>query len=820
MKFRFLVPLVLLFLLNCAKKNTTPQPLLNYVPENASVIIKIKDHDIFKKTLKNNAFLSALKSSKQYENLLQKISYLTYVHPKSESILAFTQVNSNTFEFTYVTDNVSDLFQFDSIANKSVETIEFANSTFEKYEVANTIFYGLKSGNKIIISSSKLVLQKLDADRRPIQSEILQKLYATTNDIKSASILVNLDNSNSLLASLLNNKSTVAISGFSDWVSLDFDASSENINLSGISIANDSIWSYIDLFANTKPATNHIASFAPASAEAILSYTFNDYQIFAKNRELSIGLVSPVSPLLNTVEEIGIIYINDQKAAILNTHGAEAIAEYLKGEKKGSIEFQGNEILRLSKSDFLENRFAPLLENFKTNFCTTVDNAFIFSENQEVLKTIISNYKDGNTFEKSSIFMNLKEQISKESSILFMAGSKKIDHIIKDEFSADFAKDIKAVDLSNYAYAAQSISDKNFYHTNIVIQQIENIANSNSHSLAPIFSTSLPNEIATDPQFVTNHLNGKKEIVVQDQKNVLYLISDVGKILWKKQLNSLIQGKIHQVDIFKNNRLQLAFTTNNQLMVLDRKGKEVKQFSKTYEGGNLNPLAVFDYDKKKNYRFVVTQNDNSYMYDSKATIVKGFKFTKAEQAIIAAPKHLVIANKDYLVFKLKDGSLKLLNRIGDVRTKVNEKIDFSENEVFLYKNKFTLTDKKGVLHEIDDTGKITKTNLKLSNDHGMTSTERTLVTMNDNILTIKGKKIELDLGVYTAPEIFFLYKKLYISVTDLQNEKVYLFDSQGKSIKNFPVRGSSTIDLGDIEKNKTLELLVKESSKTIVVYQI
>ena len=42
--------------------------------------------------------------------------------------------------------------------------------------------------------------------------------------------------------------------------------------------------------------------------------------------------------------------------------------------------------------------------------------------------------------------------------------------------------------------------------------------------------------LATDPQFVTDHRNNKKEIVVQDTENNLYLISTDGKVLWKKKL--------------------------------------------------------------------------------------------------------------------------------------------------------------------------------------------------------------------------------------------------------------------------------------------
>lgn len=818
MKYSILVSLFFL-LLNCSDKDNATKPLLHYVPENAFLIVKIENLEAFKNTVQNNDFLSDLSTSDVYGNIHEKVKYLKYLSPKTESILALTETTDNHFEFVYVTDNTVDLVDLDSVQNKTIESIEFANSTFEKYTIDNTSFYSMVSNQKIIISSSKLLLEKLDTSLATRLPETLQKLYSITNKNRPASIFVNMNNGNSLLALVTSKNSEIQISGFSDWISLDINDNQKNLNLSGVSIANDSTWNYVDLFTNTRPTANKTASFAPLQADAILSYTFDDYAAFAKNRELSSRIVSPVDPSMNSVDEIGLIYMNGEKAIVLNTYGAEGISDYLMGLKKRVVEYQGYEILELGKSDFLNNRFSPLIKNYQAKFCVLLKNAFVFSDKQSTLKTVIRNYKNVSTFNKTAVFKTLNEEIAKESSILFVSKSEHIEKILKEDFSADFSNDLQDIQLSNYGFAAQTIADKNFYHTNIVIQKLEDETNS-ATSASHLFKVDLDSELATNPQFVTNHETGREEIVVQDKNNVLYLISSKGKILWKKQLSNLVQGKVEQVDIFKNGRLQLAFTTNNQFMILDRNGNEVKKFTKTYEGGNLNPLSVFDYDRKKNYRFVVTQGRNTFMYDSKASIVEGFKYIKAEQPIIAPPKHIVIGNKDFLVFKLKDGSLKLLNRIGDVRVRVNEKIDFSENEVFKYKNRFAVTDKKGILYQIDLKGKISKTNFNLSNDHGMVTSDNTLVLMNDNILTIKGKKVELELGVYTRPKIFYINNKVYVSVTDLQNEKVYLFDSQAKPIKNFPRVGSSGIDLGDLEKNKTLELLVKENGKTLVVYKI
>ena len=92
--------------------------------------------------------------------------------------------------------------------------------------------------------------------------------------------------------------------------------------------------------------------------------------------------------------------------------------------------------------------------------------------------------------------------------------------------------------------------------------------------------------------------------------------------------------------------------------------------------------------------------------------------------------------------------------------------------------------------------------------------------MNDNILTIRGKSVELELGVYTKPKIFYLYNTIYVSVTDLQNQKIYLFNSQAAPIPNFPVFGTSLIDLDDLDNDKKLELVARDRDNSLIVYKM
>ena len=123
-----------------------------------------------------------------------------------------------------------------------------------------------------------------------------------------------------------------------------------------------------------------------------------------------------------------------------------------------------------------------------------------------------------------------------------------------------------------------------------------------------------------------------------------------------------IQGKISQVDLYKNGRLQLAFTTGNEFLILDRNGKEVAPFNMNFPGGNLNELAVFDYEGKKNYRFVITQGSKVFMYNSKGKTVRGFKYTDTGSLVLSAPKHIKIGNRDYLIFMLENLSYLTLKK--------------------------------------------------------------------------------------------------------------------------------------------------------------
>ncbi len=818
MKFNILLVLTFILLISCNKEPNNSYSLLNYVPDNASLIIKTNNLDSLKYQINANGFISNIKSSKAYTKIAHKLTPLKYVTNNTKGILSFTELETGEHEFTYTIEQKDSLFT-NTQTRDSIHTITYKNHTIEKHIYKDATFFTLNINNTSILSSSEAVLQNVLAKINNVEIDpVLKRLQNVPNKNKSAIVIANLNKVNSIVSTVLKEDSSFNASDYADWLSADISLDSKSLHISGISLINDSLPKYLNLFKNTNALKNTIASFAPINASAIQSYTFDDYSEFSKNQQLFLENSTSIDSLFNTVEEIGYIHLKGEKAIVLNTYGSENIYDFLNANKKETIDYQGNEILELKTSKLLNLFFNPIINNYKASYCTILENSFVFSSNKNTLQTIIKNYKNNATYLNNSTYTSIYNTLAEESTTLYISNAENIKNTIAEHCSSSFYKDFKNLKISNYAFGLQTVADKNFYHTNFTITPI--IKEKKNSSVTPAFSLQLENEIAKNPQFVTNHTTKKKEILVQDINNILYLISNTGQILWEKQLHSAIQGKIHQVDLYKNGRLQLAFTTSNQFLILDRNGKEVAPFTMNFKDGNLNPLAVFDYENKKEYRFIVTQGKQIFMYNSKGKIVKGFKYTKASNTIIDAPKHFIIKNKDYLVFKLEGGKLKIVNRVGKDRVSVKSKIDFSDNEVYVYKDKFNSTDVDGTLHQIDVNGKDTKTKLELVKDHGLVTTSRSLVYMNDNTLSIKGKKVTLDLGVYDKPQIFLVNNKMYISITDIQNQNIYLFDSQAKLQPGFPIFGTSTIDLNDMDGDKKPDIVTKDQDNSIVVYKM
>ncbi|UJH89806.1 hypothetical protein LZ575_12335 [Antarcticibacterium sp. 1MA-6-2] len=289
-----------------------------------------------------------------------------------------------------------------------------------------------------------------------------------------------------------------------------------------------------------------------------------------------------------------------------------------------------------------------------------------------------------------------------------------------------------------------------------------------------------------------------------------------GKLQWKKEVDGRILGEIHQVDLFKNGNLQLLFSTQNSLTVLDRDGNSVKPFPLNFKDAVTRPLSVFDYDNNRTYRFVITQGRDLLMYDSKGSIVKGFGFDKAASEISQSPQHIRMGNKDYIVFPEKEGKLNILSRQGKQRVKVNTKLDLSENGWFENNGNFVSVNTEGELLKINENGKINREKSGFEVPPFLTATENTLVLQSENILKINDNTVTLDFGLYTRPQIFEIGGKTFITITDTQSQKVFIFNEDATLVQGFPVYGTSSVDIYQAEDGAFILGVLGEKNSAIL----
>src|SRR5574344_1243841 len=91
--------------------------------------------------------------------------------------------------------------------------------------------------------------------------------------------------------------------------------------------------------------------------------------------------------------------------------------------------------------------------------------------------------------------------------------------------------------------------------------------------------------------------------LAQDVKNSLYLIdNNTNKILWKKQLDGQMMGKIYFVDALRNNKMQYMVNTLSSMYCHDRNVVSVGKFPIRMESSATAEIAVFDYDNVKKSR--------------------------------------------------------------------------------------------------------------------------------------------------------------------------------------------------------------------------
>ena len=422
-----------------------------------------------------------------------------------------------------------------------------------------------------------------------------------------------------------------------------------------------------------------------------------------------------------------------------------------------------------------------------------IDNCNIKTEDKSRLEEIKNDDK--------SLYFDFETDLLEEYDALITNQDKEFNFF---EFEKTKAKDFKIFQFKN---------GDNILNINGIISEFKTESNNDEDNLK--FGINLANDIILGPIIVKNHINNKNEIIVQDSENKIHLINNDGQVEWTKKINGKILKEIHQIDTYKNGKLQYVFNTENNLFVIDRKGRNVGRFPLKFDDKITKPISIFDYDKNKNYRLLITQNRELFMFDSKGKRVKGFEYKKKSE-IITKPKHFRISGKDIIVFKTID-ELLILDRRGKIRIKPKGNYNYSNNEIYQNENNLVSTSNKNEIVKINMKGDV-KIGESMSFNSKLISSKNLLITLQKNIISNLDKETEIEFGKYDGFKIYNLNKNEFVTVYDSQNKNLYFIDKNLNIQDGFPIYSKSEANFSTYKDE--IEFSLKSDDRTIKFYTI
>ncbi len=805
--FLLFIPMLLGIFGNCDKTPPKTGTLMDFVPENTSVVFKISDFENLQADIENNTLLSKFEKTAPYLFFSENAELLKNLHPSTQSLFCINKVNDSVSAYTFISKETKNLFQPDSLKNKTIETLKLDEQSFQRITIDKQIAYSAIIDSVFVVTSSQQIL--------------LDILKGKTERDDTFKKVFNLPSSNKFTALIRGNKvalndSTKVI--FTSWSALDVTITPESFTATGITLATDSIPQLLNVFEDQIPQQNDVSSLIPTDALGAVSFTFNDAEKFQKNLRNFRGEKDGVQTtgIFGSISEAGIIQFKNENAIFIKSIDAaltnDALARYVSAKS----EFREIEISSFSEPELFQKTFSPFINSKKANYVFQVENFFVFTESEITAQQIISDFQNNNTLKNTSYFENTATDLSTGSSLLIFKMKGEFSEAVSGFFNAKSSANIKNISFDEFPLAALQFSfDRNFAHVTLSCKEASATTKNISGSVSEKFNLKLENAVLGSPQIFSNQHNGSN-VVVQDIANKLYFISESGKILWSKNIGSPILGTIETVTISGNNHL--AFATKDGFYIFDRNGKEAKGFPIKFKDNVTQPLSVFDYDNNSNYRFLVVQGKEVLMYDKNGKTVKGFGFNKAKSNIAQSPVHIRMGNKDYIVIVEESGKLNILSRVGKTRVSVSKNFNFSEIPIAEEDNTFVVITKENTKERISQDGKVSSQKLDVGRNYWFAINGNVKVTLDDNLLRINGKLAELPLGVYTNPQLFNVNRNTFITITETQEKKVYVFDQNGKILNGFPVYGTAAASIDSGSSKNNIITATKGDANSLILY--
>lgn len=877
----FVIAIVGFYIFLKEQQNPGLKPI-SAVPINSSIIIDIKKpvkfyseiaqkNSVFKK-LKHLVKVGAWNSQMSLiDSLIHKNPKLLQLFSENSLLLSFHDVGNKEFYSLYIV-SVGGRYESNQIL-KSIE-VEWAEGytiASERYNQAKiyelskgdqSFFYSYHNG-LLLGSRSEILLE--DAIRQSesttnlLNSEGLQRLMETSGDHAEANVYIQFKYFQDFLskvisASFLKNQS---IKQIGDWIELDLNLKNQTLLFNGFAFADDDANRFMNLFQGQTPQNIKFLKFIPAGSEGFFGFGISNYALYKQHLRKYMDQLGQIDRYEinhkqvrnafgeNAEKELEQIFQNELAQVSLpdestlfyiKTTGFRDASEILNkwlahyckknnqklSQYKSNFSIDAESVFPIYKMpiEYLPTRlFGPFFKSCKGLYATVFDDYIIFGDSKNGVSRTIYNNVLQKTLAFDGGFTQFSDYLSSKVNFFSYISLSGTDKILKSRMSSpafSYYKKNQELFRDFYAVAWQFAAENNFYYNNILFRHQP----SNTLKAATEWETRLDTVIAFKPELMVNHYTKEKEIFVQDENNNVYLINHSGRVLWKKSIEAPIMGEVFQVDYYKNGKFQYLFGTKTKLHLLDRNGNFVERYPIKLPAEASAPLAVFDYEKRKNYRlFIPLVNKKVKVYDVEGKIISGFKFKGTDNDIIAPVQYVRNNKKDYIIIT-DESRIYLLDRKGNTRAKLKKQIKPSLNNTFEYQpgnntrpGRLVRTGVDGTVYYIYFDGTVEEKQIqKCSANHYFNVEDVTGDRVNDfiyidgkefSVYNLAGKKLydyKFSTIIKHNPSFYrFSAGKTFVGITEAESRKIYLFDTKGKILDGFPLPGKTRFSIGFLE---------------------
>lgn len=352
-----------------------------------------------------------------------------------------------------------------------------------------------------------------------------------------------------------------------------------------------------------------------------------------------------------------------------------------------------------------------------------------------------------------------------------------------------------------------------------------------------LWTTAMPAPLAMPPVLVEDYLSKTQQVFVQDRDDRVSLISCTGKVLWQRQLDGPLLGGVHQIDRYRNDKLQFLFNTARKVYLIDRLGRDVEGFPVVLKVPASTALSVFDYEGKRDYRIVLPLENRTLLnLAADGLPVKGWEPKKMAGNALSPVQHVRIKGKDYLVVVQANGSIAVLDRRGETRFEPRLRLAAiqhflgGEEAMDIADRRMLWTDSAGAVFSGTLAGKVDTLSAAASGnvslfDPGGDARQGVLRTMaSDLTAEVDGTvRFRLNYPEAAGAEAFpFDLGPMgrAIGVVLPEQDQLRLYDMEGSLWPGFPLKGAVQFSIADINRDGVPEVITADRLGVVTVFAL